>query len=96
MLELRNVTKVIKKNMILDHIDYTFESGKVYGLYGENGSGKTMLLRTIAGLIVPTEGAVLCDGQKLHSDISFPPNTGIVIENMELLPRFSARKNLEI
>ena len=55
-----------------------------------------MLLRAIAGLIVPTEGEILCDGKRLHHDISFPENTGIVIENMELLPRFNARENLQI
>lgn len=96
MIELKNVTKSIKNNLILDQVSYIFEEGKVYGLYGENGSGKTMLLRAIAGLIVPTEGEILCDGKRLHHDISFPENTGIVIENMELLPRFNARENLQI
>lgn len=94
MIELKYVTKIIKKNTVLDDVSYTFEKGKVYGLYGENGSGKTMLLRAISGLIVPTEGEILCDGKKLHKDISFPENTGIVIENMELLPRFTAKENL--
>lgn len=96
MIELKNVTKNIRNNLILDQVSYIFEEGKVYGLYGENGSGKTMLLRAIAGLIVPTEGEIICDGKRLHHDISFPENTGIVIENMELLPRFNARENLRI
>ena len=96
MIELKHVTKILKKNKVLDDISYAFEEGKVYGLYGENGSGKTMLLRAISGLIVPTEGEIICSGRKLHKDISFPENTGIVIENMELLPRFTARENLRI
>ena len=86
----------MKKNVVLDDISYTFENGTVYGLYGENGSGKTMLLRAISGLIVPTKGEIFCDGKKLHKDISFPENTGIVIENMELLPKFTARENLRM
>lgn len=96
MIKLNNVTKIIKGNKVLDDISYIFEEGTVYGLFGENGSGKTMLLRAVAGLIVPTEGEIFCDEKKLHEDISFPPETGIVIENMELLPKFNAYENLKI
>lgn len=96
MIELKHVTKVIKKSMVLNDVSYIFEEGKVYGLYGENGSGKTMLLRAIAGLIVPTEGKIISNGKKLHVDISFPENLGIVIENMELLPKYTARENLAL
>lgn len=96
MIELKHVTKILKGNTVLDDVSYSFESGRVYGLYGENGSGKTMLLRALAGLIVPTEGEVISDGKRLHRDISFPENTGIVIEHMELLPKFSATENLRL
>ena len=96
MIELKHVTKILKKNTVLDDVTFSFENGCVYGLYGENGSGKTMLLRALAGLIVPTEGEVICDGKRLHRDVSFPENTGIVIEHMELLPKFSATENLRL
>lgn len=96
MIELKHVTKILKKNTVLDDVTFSFESGRVYGLYGENGSGKTMLLRALAGLIVPTEGEVVSDGKRLHKDISFPENTGIVIEHMELLPKFTAADNLRL
>lgn len=96
MIVLNHVTKILKKNKVLDDVSYTFEDGMVYGLYGENGSGKTMLLRAIGGLIIPTKGEVISDGKYLHRDISFPENTGIVIEHMELLPGFSARENLRM
>ena len=96
MIQLNNVTKVFKKNTVLDNISYTFEEGKIYGLYGENGSGKTMLLRAVAGLIIPTSGEVVIDGKVLHKDISFPENTGIVIEHMTLLPKFTALENLKM
>lgn len=94
MIELQNVTKILNKNKVLDNISYVFEEGTVYGLHGANGSGKTMMLRALAGLIVPTSGTVVWNGRKLHEEISFPENTGIVIENMELLPRYTARENL--
>ncbi len=96
MIELKHVTKILKKNTVLDDVTFSFENGRVYGLYGENGSGKTMLLRALAGLIVPTEGEVVSDGKRLHKDISFPENTGIVIEHMELLPKFTAADNLRL
>lgn len=96
MIQLHNVNKKIKTNQVLNNISYTFEERKVYGLYGRNGSGKTMLLRAVSGLIRLDSGSIYVDGKKLHEEISFPENTGIVIENMELLPRFSARQNLKI
>lgn len=96
MIQLQNIRKKIKENQVLDDISYEFKNGKVYGLYGQNGSGKTMLLRAISGLIRIDSGSIFIDGEKLHDTISFPPNTGIVIENMELLPECSAKKNLEV
>lgn len=96
MLEIRNVTKILNKKKVLDGISYTFDEKTIYGLHGINGSGKTMLLRLIAGLIVPTQGEVYWNNKKLHEDISFPGNVGIVIENMEMLPQYIARQNLRI
>ena len=96
MIQLQNVTKRIKENTVLDNVSYTFKSGFVYGLYGQNGSGKTMLLRAISGLINLDSGSIFIDGEKLHDKIKFPPETGIVIENMELLPECSAKRNLQM
>ena len=96
MIQLQNVTKRIKENTVLDNVSYTFKSGFVYGLYGQNGSGKTMLLRAISGLINLDSGSIFIDGEKLHDKIEFPPETGIVVENMELLPECSAKKNLKM
>lgn len=96
MIQLQNVTKRIKENTVLDNVSYTFKSGFVYGLYGQNGSGKTMLLRAISGLINLDSGSIFIDGKKLHDKIEFPPETGIVIENMELLPECSAKRNLQM
>lgn len=96
MIQLQNVTKRIKENTVLDNVSYTFKSGFVYGLYGQNGSGKTMLLRAISGLINLDSGSIFIDGEKLHDKIEFPPETGIVIENMELLPECSAKRNIKM
>ena len=96
MVEIKNYCKSIKSRPILNNVSYNFEYGKIYGIYGHNGSGKTMLLRAIAGLHVPDSGSVVIDGKVLHKDMSFPPSIGIVIENMNLLPQYNAFDNLKI
>lgn len=96
MVEIKNYCKSIKSRPILNNLSYNFEYGKIYGIYGHNGSGKTMLLRAIAGLLVPDSGSVVIDGKVLHKDMSFPPSIGIVIENMNLLPQYNAFDNLKI
>lgn len=93
---IENLSKTIKNNKILDNVNLTFESGHVYRLVGRNGSGKTMLLRAICGLIFPDSGKVIIDGKQLHKDISFPESCGIIIENTDLLPNFSAFDNLKM
>ena len=93
---MENYCKSIKSRPILNNVSYNFEYGKIYGIYGHNGSGKTMLLRAIAGLLVPDSGSVVIDGKVLHKDMSFPPSIGIVIENMNLLPQYNAFDNLKI
>ena len=96
MVEIKNYCKSIKSRPILNNVSYNFEYGKIYGIYGHNGSGKTMLLGAIAGLLVPDSGSVVIDGKVLHKDMSFPPSIGIVIENMNLLPQYNAFDNLKI
>lgn len=96
MVEIKNYNKKLSSRPILTDINYTFDYGKIYGLYGHNGSGKTMLLRAISGLIVPDSGKIVIDGKQLHKDISFPPSIGLVIENMNLLPQYNAFDNLKI
>lgn len=95
-IEIKNYTKIIKGKTILKNITYTFEEGKIYGLYGRNGSGKTMLIRAISGLIFSSEGTVSVDGKILHKDIGFPPSVGVIIENSGLLPQYDAFTNLKI
>ena len=96
MIQLNNVSKEIRGQKILSNITYKFEKGMIYGLYGPNGSGKTMILRMLAGLIHPTEGTVEMGQKILHKDVSFPPSVGIIIENMEMLQQLTAYENIEV
>lgn len=95
-VKLEHITKVIRRRTVLDDITYTFEPGQIYGLHGINGSGKTMLLRAIAGLIHLNRGTITIDRQVLHRDVDFAPDAGILIENMTLQPQYSALENLAL
>ncbi len=95
-IEIREYTKIIRKKTILDNINLTLSGGKIYGLRGVNGSGKTMLIRAICGLIYPTKGFITINGKKLGEDISFPERVGALIESPALLPEYSAYNNLKL
>lgn len=95
-IELINVSKTLNQIEVLKSITTTFESGNVYGLFGRNGSGKTMLLRCISGLIAPTVGEVIVDGLNLAESHSFLPDAGILLEEPKLLPYLSGLDNLEL
>lgn len=94
-ITLKSVSKVIKNITILDNISCQFSSDNIYGVVGRNGSGKTMLLRIISGLIIPTSGTVDFDGKQLHKDISFPPSIGLIIEKPEFLGYMTGYDNLK-
>lgn len=93
-LTIKNVSKSISGKSILEHISLEMEPGRIYGLRGKNGSGKTMLMRTICGLILPNEGEIVIDGEVLHKDISFPRSLGALIENPGFIAEYSGFKNL--
>lgn len=94
-IEIENLTKILSHNEILNDINLTLESGKIYGFVGKNGSGKTMLMRAICGLIVPTSGYVKIDGKVLGKDMSFPNSIGALIENPGFINGYSGFKNLK-
>lgn len=94
--ELRNAYKVIKGNEVLTDINLIFEKGKIYGLTGRNGSGKTMVLRLLAGIMKPTNGKVFYDGKDINDDNYVKPDIGLVIENIGVYSEFTGRKNLEL
>lgn len=90
------VTKRIRGITVLKDVSLTLDSGVIYGLRGVNGSGKTMLMRILSGLIRPTEGAVFVDGKRLGKELSFPPEIGLLIENPAFIDGYTAERNLKL
>jgi len=95
-IKITHLSKNIKKAVILDDVNMELESGRIYGLKGKNGSGKTMLMRAICGLITPTNGTVEIDGKILGKDISFPESIGVLIENPSFISNYTGMKNLQV
>lgn len=95
-IEITNLKKVIKGATVLDDINYTFTGGRIYGLYGKNGCGKTMLMRLMAGLIYPSFGTIRIKDKVLGKDISFPESVGMLIENPSFLNDYTGKQNLEM
>ena len=95
-IRLKNVTKKIKQDILLDHISLEFRGGKVCGLQGKNGSGKTMLMRAVCGLITLSDGEIDIDGEILHKDISFPRSIGALLENPSFLNGYTGLENLKL
>lgn len=96
VIEVVDYTKTIKKITVLNHVSARFESGVIYGLRGENGSGKTMLMRAICGLIKPTSGYVSIDGEVVGKDISFPRSIGVLIETPAFIDEYTGFENLQM
>ncbi len=96
IIKVENVSKIIRGNSVIEHISMEFTSGKVFGFRGINGSGKTMLMRLIAGLIYPTKGQITVDNKILGRDINFPENMGLLIENPTFLDNYSGFANLKL
>ena len=96
VVRLEDYCKSFKSAEVLKNINLTLESGKVIGLKGKNGSGKTMLMRAIGGLILPTSGKVYINDKELGRHISFPPSIGILIENPSFISNYTGFKNLKI
>ncbi|MBD5383507.1 MAG: ATP-binding cassette domain-containing protein [Ruminococcaceae bacterium] len=96
MIEVNNVFLTIKNNPILIDINIDFERGKIHGLIGRNGSGKTMLMKCICGFVRPTKGTITVDGKHIGKDCDFPGSTGIIIETPGFIPYYSGYKNLKL
>ena len=93
---LDHISKKLGDNLILDDICLSLSSGQVIGFQGINGSGKTMLMRVIAGLVLPSSGKVLIDGKELHKEIRFPQSMGIILESPSFLDMYTGKKNLQL
>lgn len=95
-IEINHLTKKIHKNLVLQDVTMKMYSGKIYGLQGINGSGKTMLMRAIIGFIRPSSGTVLINDKILSKDIEFPESIGFLLETPSFLDRYSGFDNLKI
>ena len=95
IIAINDVTLTIKKKTILDHVSLNIEAGTIHGLVGENGSGKTMLMKSICGFVHPQEGTITVQGKNVGKDVDFPPNIGLIIETPGFIPYLSGYKNLE-
>lgn len=95
-LEVKNATKIIDKTVVLDSVDLQLERGKIYGLKGKNGSGKTMLMKAICGLLRLTEGEIVVDGMTLGKKQEFPPSVGALIEHPGFIENYNGYRNLQI
>ena len=95
-LEVKSVSKYFGKTCVLNNINLEMETGHIYGFWGRNGSGKTLLMRIISGLVFPSDGAIIIGGEQLGKDISFPRSIGALIENPGFIPGYSGFKNLKI
>ena len=95
-ITIENLTKEIQKTEVLKQINMNLEGGKIYGLRGINGSGKTMLLRVISGLIFPTSGRVTFDEKILHQDIEYLESTGLLLEQPSFIGGYTGLKNLRL
>lgn len=96
MIEVVDLTKKFGEEEVLHGVNYCFEKGKVHGIIGNNGSGKTILFKCICGFIKPTEGKVVVDGKVVGRDMDFPENIGIIIETPGFIPYLSGLRNLLI
>lgn len=96
IIEVRGLSLTIGKTAILNDVTVSLEAGKIHGLIGRNGSGKTMLMKCICGFIRPTRGVVVVDGKRVGKDVDFPKNMGIIIETPGFIPYYSGYKNLKL
>ena len=96
MIEIENLSLTMKKQVILSDINLSFEKGKIHGLIGRNGSGKTMLMKCILGFIRPSQGTIWVDHKKIGKEVDFPPHTGVIIETPGFIPHYSGYKNLKV
>ena len=94
-IEICNVTKRFDDQTVLKNVTMNLEAGKIHGIVGNNGSGKTVLMKCICGFLQPDEGFVRVDGKIVGTDMDFPDDMGLIIETPGFLPQLSGKKNLK-
>lgn len=95
-IEIKNVSKSFKNITVLHDINLTLESGKIYGLVGRNGSGKSVFLKMLCAFYDVSSGEILYDGRNILKEKAFPPNTRALIEKPNFIPDLTGYENLEL
>lgn len=95
-IRVENLTKRFGEDMVLHGVSRDFEEGKIHGVVGNNGSGKTVMMKCICGFLIPGGGRVLVRGKQVGKDMDFPEDIGIIIETPGFLPGLTGMKNLQI
>ncbi len=95
-IEVKNVSKKFKDIVVIKNINYIFESGKVYGICGRNGSGKSVFQKLLCGFYVPTSGEILYDGLDINKNTEYPKNLRVLIESPSFFPDISGYENLKL
>lgn len=96
MIQIQNVSLTLKKRRILSEITLSLQEGKIYGLVGNNGCGKTMLMRCICGFVKPTSGSVTVDGKIIGKDTDYLRGAGIILETPGFISHYSGFRNLKL
>lgn len=96
MIDVKDVSLKIKKTVILEHIDIHVERGEICGIVGRNGSGKTMLMKCICGLVRATQGEICVDGRMVGREIDFPDSIGVIIETPSFIGSLTGYQNLKL
>lgn len=96
IISVKNLSKDFGQERVLHNVTRDFEKGRIHGIVGNNGSGKTVLMKCICGFLIPTEGEVIVNGKRVGKDVDFPPGLGLIIETPGFLPNMTGVKNLEI
>ena len=96
IITVTNVSKHFKEETVLKDVTVAFEKGKIHGIIGRNGSGKTMLFKCICGFVPPSEGEIVVNGKRIGKDVDIPESVGIIIETPGFLPNYSGYNNLRL
>ena len=96
IISVKNLSKSFGQERVLHNVSRDFEKGKIHGIVGNNGSGKTVLMKCICGFLIPDSGSITVNGERVGVDVDFPRDMGLIIETPGFLPNMTGVKNLEI
>ena len=96
IISVKNLSKDFGQERVLHNVTRDFEKGRIHGIVGNNGSGKTVLMKCICGFLIPDSGSITVNGERVGVDVDFPRGMGLIIETPGFLPNVTGLKNLEI